>query len=166
MLTGDNRETAERIARELGIDEVIAEALPEEEAQKVKELEQRGWKVAMVGDGVNDAPARLGAGRCRAGDRRWAPRSRSRRPTSSSCASTARRRHRRPDRPGNDAQGAPEPGLGDRADASAQDRRDLGVPLELLVAVTALELKRLRLPRREGTLGEPEFPDSPRRALG
>jgi haloacid dehalogenase-like hydrolase len=63
MLTGDNRETAEPIARELGIDEVIAEALPKEEAQKVKELEQRGWKAAMVGDGV-DAPARLGAGRC------------------------------------------------------------------------------------------------------
>jgi Cu2+-exporting ATPase len=57
MLTGDNRRTAERIARELGIAEVIAEVLPEEKAQKVRELEAQGRKVAMVGDGVNDAPA-------------------------------------------------------------------------------------------------------------
>jgi P-type Cu2+ transporter len=57
MLTGDNRQTAERIARELDLDEVIAEVLPENKAQKVKELQQQGRRVSMVGDGVNDAPA-------------------------------------------------------------------------------------------------------------
>src|SRR6202165_1573078 len=57
MLTGDNRATAERIGRELGIQEVIAEVLPGDKASKIADLQRAGKKVAMVGDGVNDAPA-------------------------------------------------------------------------------------------------------------
>lgn len=57
MLTGDNQATAERIAGELGIDMVIAEVLPGQKADRIKELQQQGKKVGMVGDGVNDAPA-------------------------------------------------------------------------------------------------------------
>jgi Cu2+-exporting ATPase len=57
MLTGDNRATAERIGRELGIREVVAEVLPGDKAGKIVELQRAGKKVAMVGDGVNDAPA-------------------------------------------------------------------------------------------------------------
>jgi P-type Cu2+ transporter len=57
MLTGDSQATAERVAAEVRIDEVIAEVLPQDKAAKVSELQQQGRKVAMVGDGVNDAPA-------------------------------------------------------------------------------------------------------------
>jgi Cu+-exporting ATPase len=57
MLTGDNKTTAEAVARELGIDEVIAEVLPQQKHETVKRLQQQGRRVAMAGDGINDAPA-------------------------------------------------------------------------------------------------------------
>jgi Cu2+-exporting ATPase len=61
MLTGDAVAVAEAVGRELGIDTIFAQVLPDEKVAKIRELQQQGLRVAMVGDGVNDAPALIAA---------------------------------------------------------------------------------------------------------
>jgi P-type Cu2+ transporter len=178
MLTGDNRQTAERIGRELGIEEVLAEVLPADKADEVKQLQAQGRKVAMVGDGVNDAPAlaqadvgiAIGAGTDVAIETADVVLMRSD-PLDVATAITIGRGTNRKMRQNLGwaigynslalpiAAGVFEPfGLTLRPEIAAISMSGSS----LLVAVNALELKRLRLPRKAPATREPGFPDSAR----
>ena len=113
MITGDAHQVADAVGRDLGLDEVFAEVLPEDKSAKVAELQERGLSVAMVGDGVNDAPA-LAPCRCRHRHRcRDRRRHRVRRADPGQLRPAWRPRHH-PARPSELPQVHPEPRLGGR----------------------------------------------------
>ena len=123
MLTGDSRTTAAAVGRKLGIDDVVAEVLPDQKASAVKKFQAEGRFVAMAGDGINDAPALAqAAGRHRDGHRR-------------------RRRHGERGRHAHQGRSA-----GHRARAASQPRHDAQHPAEFVLRVRLQRALRCRSP--------------------
>ncbi|MEZ5227796.1 MAG: heavy metal translocating P-type ATPase [Acidimicrobiales bacterium] len=121
LITGDARQVADGVATELGIDEVFADVLPKDKDAKVAELQSRGLKVAMVGDGVNDAPALaepMSASRSVPG-----PTSPSSPRVSCSPRATRGRHRRHRSLTGDVLEDDPEPGVGDRLQPHRDPRR-------------------------------------------